>query len=106
MDAQIGRPFLIEARRVRRLQVHFGLLRPGGSQEGFGGVTNSLDGVGVGAREKLGAGFGEVCDHLCTDWGVVKQGTEGGGQVCGGEALVDEFRDNAAASDEIRHRNG
>ena len=65
-----------------------------------------MDGVGVGVGEELGAGFGEVGDHLGAGGGVVEQGAEGGGEVCGGEAVVEELGDDAAAGDEVGHGDG
>src|ERR1035437_9379709 len=76
-----------------------------GLQERFGGVADSVDGVGVRGREELGAGFGEVGNHLAAGGSVVEQGAEGGGEVGGSKAGVEEFRDDAAAGDEVGHRD-
>ena len=54
----------------------------------------------------LARGLGEVGDHLGAGGGVVEQGAEGGGEVCGGEAVVEEFGDDAAAGDEVDHCDG
>src|ERR1035441_5945380 len=71
-----------------------------GLQERFGGVADSVDGVGVRGREELGAGFGEVDNHLAAGGSVVEQGAEGGGEVGGSKAGVEEFRDDAAGGGE------
>src|ERR1039458_5772465 len=76
-----------------------------GLQERCGGVADSVDGVGVRGREELGAGFGEVDNHLAAGGSVVEQGAEGGGEVGGSKAGVEEFRDDAAAGDEVGDRD-
>ena len=38
--------------------------------------------------------------------GVVEQGAQGGGDVGGGEVVVEQFGDDAAAGDEVDHGDG
>lgn len=50
--------------------------------------------------------LGEVGDHLLALRAVCQQGTQGGGYVFGGEAVLEELGDDAAASNEVDHGNG
>ena len=75
-------------------------------QKGFGGVADATDGVSVWRGQEPGAGFGEVGDHLRAGGGVVEQRAQRGGEVGGGEALVEQLGDDAAAGDEVDHGDG
>jgi len=52
------------------------------------------------------ADFGEIGDHLGPLGAICEQGTQGDGDVCGGEVLLDELGDDAAAGDEVDHGDG
>jgi hypothetical protein len=52
------------------------------------------------------ADFGEIGDHLGALGAVDEQGTQGGGDVGGGEVLLDQLRYDAAAGDEVDHSDG
>ena len=50
--------------------------------------------------------FGEIGDYLAAFGAVCKQGTEGGGYVFGGKAILQELGDDTAAGDEVNHGDG
>jgi hypothetical protein len=50
--------------------------------------------------------LGEIGDHLLALRVVVEQGTQGGGYVFGGEAVLKELGDDTAAGDEVDHGDG
>ena len=51
------------------------------------------------------ADVSEVGDHSGAVRGVVEEGAQGSGYVFCGEAVLQEFGDNAAAGDEVCHRD-
>ena len=75
-------------------------------KKGFGGVGYLLDGGLGGVRKETATDFGEVGELLGAFGGVGEQRAQGGGYVGGGELLLDELGDDAAAGDEIDHGYG
>jgi hypothetical protein len=65
-----------------------------------------VDGGGFGDGVKDSANFGEVGDHLIAFGGVREERLQGGGEVGGGEAGLEELGDDAAAGDEVDHGDG
>ena len=59
-----------------------------------------------GAAAGAAANLGQVGDHLVALGGVGEQGREGGGDVRGGEAVLQQFGDDAAAGDQVDHGDG
>ena len=54
-------------------------------------------------RKKLLTQVYEFGDHPCAFGRVIQERTESGGNVSRGELVLNEFRDDATAGDEIDH---
>ncbi len=72
-------------------------------QDDLGGAG---DGVGGGIGDELAADLGEVGDLAGAGGGVFEQGRQGRGEGVGVEVLLEQLGDDAAAGDEVHHRDG
>jgi hypothetical protein len=75
-------------------------------QKYFDCIGNSLDCTGSRGRLQGAANLGQVGNHLSASGGISEERAEGRGDVRGGEILLDKFRDDAAARDEVDHGDG
>ena len=69
-------------------------------------VANLSDGAGSGSGLQAAADFGQIGDHLGSLGSVLEEWAEGGGYIGGGEVLLDQFRNDATARDEVDHSDG